>query len=99
MSTPSQPGAPIEVRDNPDQQRYEALLEGSLAAILEYEDRGRRRILIHTEVDHAFTGRGVGNRLVAAALDDVRSRGLQAVPVCRFVRAFIARHPEYDPGG
>ncbi len=89
---------PIEVRDNPAEQRYEARVDGNLAAFLDYSDRDGRRVLVHTEVLHAYTGRGVGNRVVAAVLDDTRSRGLRPVPVCRFVRAFIARHPEYDPG-
>jgi len=98
MSSAGEPAHPIEVRDNPADQRYEALVDGNLAAFLEYSDRDGRRVLVHTEVLHAYTGRGVGNRVVAAALDDARSRGLRPVPVCRFVRAFIARHPEYDPG-
>ena len=29
------------------------------------------------------------------ALDDVRERGLKALPVCGFVQGFIARHPDY----
>jgi uncharacterized protein len=33
---------------------------------------------------------------VADALDDIRSRGLQVVPLCPFVAAYIRRHPEYE---
>ena len=37
---------------------------------------------------------GVASQLVRWALDDVRARGLVLVPVCPFVKAFIARHPD-----
>jgi predicted GNAT family acetyltransferase len=38
---------------------------------------------------------GLGSRLVRAALDDVRGKGLQVVPLCPFVRGWIERHPDY----
>jgi predicted GNAT family acetyltransferase len=28
-------------------------------------------------------------------LDDARNRGLEVVPICPYVGAFIRRHPEY----
>jgi predicted GNAT family acetyltransferase len=40
-------------------------------------------------------GRGLGERLIQEALDDVRSRGQQVVPRCWFVAEFIDAHPEY----
>jgi predicted GNAT family acetyltransferase len=83
------------VRDNPAAGRYEALLGGEVAGYAEYRDRGGRRIFVHTVVDDAFAGRGVGTRLAAGALDDARARGLRIVPRCPFIRAFIKRHPEY----
>ena len=52
-------------------------------------------VLVHTEVAPAVEGRGVGSRLVSAALDDIRARGLRLVPICPFVRAYLGRHPEY----
>jgi predicted GNAT family acetyltransferase len=50
---------------------------------------------LHTEVDPAVEGTGVGSELVAAALHDIRERGLSAVVICPFVRAYMRRHPEY----
>ena len=38
----------------------------------------------------------LGSALVATALDDARSEGLEVVPLCPFVAAFIERHPEYQ---
>ena len=43
-------------------------------------------------MDPAYEGQGLGSRLAAYALDDVKSRGLKAVPQCRFIAGYIARH-------
>ena len=86
----------MTVRDNPDEQRYEALVDGELAGSLYYRGREDTLVLIHTQVEEAFEGQGVGSRLVAGALDDIRARGLRIVPICRFVRGYLERHPEYE---
>jgi predicted GNAT family acetyltransferase len=51
-------------------------------------------VLVHTEVAASAEGHGLGSRLVAGALDDIRARGLRLVPVCPFVTAYLRRHPE-----
>ena len=61
-----------------------------------YRRRNGRLALIHTEVDEALEGRGLGSRLVATALDDARREGLEVVPLCPFVARFIDRNPEYQ---
>lgn len=52
-------------------------------------------MLVHTDVDPAFEGRGLGSRLIGGALADIRARGLLFVPLCPFVAAYVRRHPEY----
>jgi predicted GNAT family acetyltransferase len=88
-------GGEVRVRDNADAHRYEALVAGEVAGYIAYRLQPGLITLLHTEVEPAFEGHGVGSRLVAAALDDIRSRGLSIQPLCPFVRAYIARHPEY----
>jgi predicted GNAT family acetyltransferase len=86
----------LEVVDNPGQQRFEARVDGTVAGEIVYRERADGRVvLLHTQVDDQFEGKGIGRRLVAGALDDIRSRGLTIVPLCPFVRAYLARHPEY----
>lgn len=85
----------VEVRDNPSAERYELVVDGTLAGVAEYHDTLGRRIFRHTEVDRAYSGRGLGNRLAAAALDDAFDHGLRVVPRCPFIRAFLDRHPDY----
>ena len=52
-------------------------------------------VLVHTEIAPSVEGEGLGSTLVAGALDDIRARGLEVVPLCPFASAFIERHPEY----
>ncbi|HEX8996498.1 MAG TPA: GNAT family N-acetyltransferase [Ktedonobacterales bacterium] len=83
----------ITIRDNEAEQRYETQI-GEAVAILAYE-RGERQIaLIHTDVPKELEGRGIGGKLAKFALDDARSRGLEVVPICPFVVAYLRRHPD-----
>ena len=95
MTVSGRPSGDVRVSDNSDEHRYEAFVDGELAGYIVYHSRPGRITLVHTEVDTAFEGRGVGSRLVAGALDDIRSRDLKVVPICPFVRGYIARHPAY----
>ena len=85
----------IEVTDNPAEHRYEIHTDGELAGFVAYRERPEGLALTHTEMDDAFEGQGLGSKLVAATLDDLRSRGLEVLPICPFVRSYIERHPEY----
>jgi predicted GNAT family acetyltransferase len=85
-----------EVRDNKDRFRYEIVVDGVVAGFIQYNMRGGRLILVHTEIDEQFEGRGLASQLVRGALDDARRRNLRIVPICPFVESFIERHPDDD---
>ena len=85
----------IEVSDDREAGRFVIAVDGEEAGFAQYRDRGRALAFVHTEIDDRFEGQGLGGRLVAAGLDDVRSRGLAVLPFCPFVRGYIARHHEY----
>ncbi len=85
----------VTVRDNPAQTRYEAWDARTLAGFAVYFVTGSVITFVHTEVDPAFEGRGIGSQLATFALDDARGRGLQVVPQCPFFAGYIRRHPEY----
>jgi hypothetical protein len=87
--------AQIAVRDNPDELRYELVVDGDVAGEIRYRLRPDAVALVHTEVAPKLEGGGLGGRLVAGALDDIRERGLHVIPICPFVRGYIGRHPEY----
>ena len=80
--------------DNGEEQRYELWLGDERAGVIEYETRPGVVVLIHTEIDPDFEGHGLGSKLIAGALRDIRDRGLELVPICPFVRSYLRRHPE-----
>jgi predicted GNAT family acetyltransferase len=49
---------------------------------------------LHTEVDEAWKGHGLGHRLVEAMVEYARKNKLKVVAQCPFVRAQFERHPE-----
>jgi predicted GNAT family acetyltransferase len=85
----------LTVRDVPDADRYEVRDGDRVLGLAAYERRGEQVVFTHTEVDPRQEGGGVGSTLARGALDDVRARGLRAVPRCSFIRGWIERHPEY----
>jgi predicted GNAT family acetyltransferase len=87
--------ADTQVRNNPELSRYEILVGDEVAGFTEYAMHGEQIDLIHTEVDEKFAGQGLASELIRNLLDDVRERGLEAMPYCPFVRKFVAKHREY----
>ena len=83
------------VRDAPERSRFEIDVDGSVVGFAAYRPKPGLLVFTHTEIDDAVEGRGLGSTLVRSALDTVRARGLAIRPDCPFVRAFVARHPEY----
>jgi uncharacterized protein len=87
----------VSVRDNAEQNRFEAYVDGRLVGFSVYALSDGVITFTHTEVDDAFEGRGVGSTLVRASLDQVRSGGsLRVRALCPFVRAWIQEHPDYQ---
>lgn len=82
-----------EATDNVAEARYELSVGGALA-FAAYRLSERTITFTHTEVPTSLEGKGVGSRLIAAALDDARRRNLRVVAACSFVAAYVARHPE-----
>jgi uncharacterized protein len=87
--------AALDVRDAPEHRRFEARLNGSLAGFLAYRSDEDRVRLVHTEVDPAFEGRGIGGALARFALDTARREGRTVTVECPFVTSWLRRHREY----
>ncbi len=86
----------MAIHDRPERQRYELEAGGELAAIIEYRLNGDCIALLHTEVQPAHEGGGIGSQIARHALDDARRRGLKVVPSCSFIAAYVQRHPQYQ---
>jgi predicted GNAT family acetyltransferase len=83
-----------DVTDNRAEYEFELVVDGH-RAVAAYQMEDDTIVFTHTVVPQPIEGRGVASKLIKAALDSARDRGLKVVPQCPFVRAYIARHPEY----
>ena len=94
MSTPAND---LEVVDLTSESRF--VIRGARdEAELVYSLQGDRLILVHTEVPEAWSGHGMGARLVRAALRRARTEGLTIVPWCPYARKWLRTHPD-ETGG
>jgi predicted GNAT family acetyltransferase len=93
---PDGPPEDLEVRDVPEESRYDLYLDGVRVGFMDYKLRGNTFTAVHTEIDPAYGGRGLATRFVTEVLDNVRDTGMALRPLCPFVRLFLKRHPEYD---
>lgn len=75
---------------------FKASEEGKEAGRMTYSWAGEGRFIIdHTEVNPEFSGRGVGQKMVEAALNYARENHLKIIPLCPFAKAQFDRHPEW----
>ncbi len=82
----------ITVVDNAAAQRFEATVDGALC-VLEYRILSKTMSLNHAGVPDEVAGRGIAAALTQYALDSARERGMDVVPNCAYVAAWIKRHP------
>lgn len=86
----------IEVRNEPEASRYVIVVDGATKGFADYRISGDTIVFPHTVIDPAERGRGLGAKLVAGALDDVRPSGRRVVASCWYVAEFIDLHPDYS---
>lgn len=89
----------ITVRHNPERQRFEILDAGNRIGKAAYKDydggTAPQRIFYHTVINEEYGGQGLAGRLAGVALDNTVDAGMGIVPVCPFIKKFVAKHPEY----
>lgn len=72
-------------------QRFEATTEHGVA-VANYQRDGNAVLFTHTEVPEAAQGQGVGSALIGKALAWAKGEGLEIVPLCPFVAAYVKEH-------
>lgn len=76
--------------------RFEAIADSEKAGEMTYEWTGETIITIdHTEVNPSFSGQGIGNKLVAAAVDFAERKGFTIRPVCPFAKRVLEKNPAW----
>ncbi len=84
-----------EVVDNTAMSRFEIRLGGTLAGFAEYQRANDLVVFSHTEIREGLKGKGLATHLITESLDMVRAQDLRVLPLCPFVIAFMAAHPEF----
>lgn len=69
---------------------------GDDTAVLQYRRDPHAITFLHTEVPEAFRGQGIAQKLAHAGLEYARQQGVNVIPLCPFVNAYIRKHPEYQ---
>ena len=89
------PAEPKVTLDSP-RKRFELLVDGKLS-LIEYTLPDEHTLaLTHTEVHPDLEGQGIGSNLVEQVLTYVEQQGQKIVPLCRFIAAYIKRHPDWQ---
>ncbi len=83
--------------DETTRHRFSIEQDGATAE-LRYRLDGDHLVLEHTLVPRALGGRGIGARLVEAALRRAREESLVVVAECPFANAWLRRHPRLADG-
>lgn len=89
--------ADAEVHDDAAGGRFVLAADDSPAELVYRREPGRL-VLVHTGVPDSLGGRGIGGRLVRAALDQAKSERLTIVPWCPFARQWLGSHPDAVDG-
>jgi hypothetical protein len=81
------------VVDDAPQHRF-LIAEDGVEAQLVYQARDGELVLTHTEVPDALGGRGIGGRLVRAAVERAARTGETVLPWCPYARSWLEKHPD-----
>jgi uncharacterized protein len=82
-----------EVVDVPREHRFVVREHGATAELI-YDVADGELVLVHTGVPDELGGRGIGGRLVEAAIEKAERAHLPIVPYCPFARQWLRDHPD-----
>lgn len=87
----------MEIQQINDTRRgyFEAVEDGKQAGKMTYTWAGDSKFIIdHTEVNEDFNGKGVGKKLVMAAVEYARANNLKIIPLCPFAKSVFDKVEE-----
>jgi predicted GNAT family acetyltransferase len=84
----------LKIINNTERSRFEMAIDGEFA-ILEYRFFKNNIALIHTAVPENMKGKGIGSKLVLAAIDFAVQQNKKIMLYCSFAAKFVKAHPEF----
>lgn len=71
-------------------------LAGKREALMSFVFAGPDKIIIdHTEVNPGNEGKGLGKKMVTAAVAHARENGIKIIPLCPFAKKVFDKTPEF----
>ncbi|MET0752609.1 MAG: GNAT family N-acetyltransferase [Pyrinomonadaceae bacterium] len=87
----------IKIQEHKNKGAFYIEEDGEWVAEMTYKREGLRKIVIdHTEVDEALRNKGVGKRMVEAAVKYARKNNLLIKPTCPFVKKVMEASEDYE---
>ncbi|GAB2330817.1 GNAT family N-acetyltransferase [Streptomyces griseoincarnatus] len=90
----------IEIRDDRDAGRLEAVADGEVVGRIEYfvlDEPALALVPVHTVVEPAHEGKGIAGSLARELYALAAREGVVVAPLCPYVVRWAARHPEEAP--
>lgn len=74
---------------------FKAVEDEKEAGRMTYSWAGENKFIIdHTEVNPEFNGKGVGKKMVLAAVEYARNNNLKIIPLCPFAKSVFEKTEE-----
>ena len=74
---------------------FQLLDNDTKAGEMTYVWAGENKIIIdHTEVNEAYTGQGIGKKVLAEIVDWARKEAIKIIPLCPFAKAQFEKNTE-----
>jgi uncharacterized protein len=88
-------GLHTSIIDNSVRDRFEVLVDDKVIGWQPYRRYKNHIVLMGTEIDPQWRGRGVSSVLIDGVLELIGSAGRTVVPRCKLTGDYIFRHPQY----
>ncbi|MDF2431934.1 MAG: uncharacterized protein JWP44_1565 [Mucilaginibacter sp.] len=88
----------MEIQNKNDGKRGIFFMEddGKEIALMQYIFSGPgKMIIVHTEVDEAYEGKGLGKQLVKAGVEYAREHQMKILPLCPYAKKIINMTPDF----
>jgi predicted GNAT family acetyltransferase len=84
----------LEIKHNEANHTFEVWIDGYLSK-LDYIQDAKNFVIAHVGVYPEHRGQGVAGKIVDAALEYAREKGLRVIPMCSYAAAYIRRNPRH----
>jgi len=85
----------LQLINNQAIHNFELFVDGH-RSFIDYQQRGDKFFLIHTEVPQELEGRGVAAALVEKTFKYLEANHFKMVPYCEYIKVYLKRHPEWE---